>query len=126
MTETSNLPADDESTLQLDLHEVQEVLARQRRVENLVHRQDMPRHELVENLVHKQHLNELQHRLGTMSSARIARILEALPQDDGLLLWEMIGPERGEEVLNELSDSVKHLPASSLTSVAPSCSTPSN
>jgi len=107
MTETSNLPADDESTLQLDLHEVQEVLARQRRVENLVHRQDMPRHELVENLVHKQHLNELQHRLGTMSSARIARILEALPQDDGLLLWEMIGPERGEEVLNELSDTVR-------------------
>jgi magnesium transporter len=67
----------------------------------------MPRHELVENLVHKQHLNELKHRLEAMSSARIARILEALPQDDGLLLWEMIGSERGEEVLNELSDAVR-------------------
>jgi hypothetical protein len=40
--------------------EVQDLLARQKVVEDLVHRQDMrrqegPRHELVENLVHKQH-----------------------------------------------------------------------
>jgi len=114
MSDTSVTPAnDDHTTLQLDLREVQEVLARQKRVENLVHRQDMPRHELVENLVHKQHLNELKHRLGQMSSAHIARILEALPQDDGLLVWELIGPERGEEVLNELSDSVRETLAGS-------------
>jgi magnesium transporter len=106
-------PEDDPATLQLDLREVQEVLARQKRVESLVHRQDMPRHELVENLVHKQHLNELKQRLGLMSSARIARILEALPQDDGLLVWELIGPERGEEVLNELSEAVRETLAGS-------------
>ncbi|MDE2598625.1 MAG: magnesium/cobalt transporter CorA [Rhodocyclaceae bacterium] len=107
------LVEDDPATLQLDLRAVQEVLARQKRVENLVHRQDMPRHELVENLVHKQHLNELKHRLGLMSSARIARILEALPQDDGLLVWELIGSERGEEILNELSDAVRETLAGS-------------
>lgn len=108
MSETSTPPEDDDSTaVQLDLREVQELLARQKRVESLVHRQDMPRHELVENLVHKQHLNELKHRLEAMPSARIARILEALPQDDGLLLWELIGPERGEAVLNELSEAVR-------------------
>jgi magnesium transporter len=114
MSDTPVTPAeDDPATLQLDLREVQEVLARQKRVESLVHRQDMPRHELVENLVHKQHLNELKQRLGLMSSARIARILEALPQDDGLLVWELIGPERGEEVLNELSEAVRETLAGS-------------
>ena len=114
MSDTPVNPAEDDSAaLQLDLREVQELLARQRRVENLVHRQDMPRHELVEGLVHKQHLNELKQRLGLMTPARIARILEALPQDDGLLLWELIGPERGEEVLNELSDAVRETLAGS-------------
>ncbi|HWU84144.1 MAG TPA: magnesium/cobalt transporter CorA [Rhodocyclaceae bacterium] len=108
MTEPSLTPAEEEdAALQLDLRAVQDLLARQKRVENLVHRQDMPRHELVENLVHKQHLNELKQRLGQMSSARIARTLEALPQDDGLLVWELIGPERGEDVLNELSEAVR-------------------
>ena len=114
MSDTPVNPAEDDSAaLQLDLREVQDLLARQRRVENLVHRQDMPRHELVEGLVHKQHLNELKQRLGLMTPARIARILEALPQDDGLLLWELIGPERGEEVLNELSDAVRETLAGS-------------
>jgi magnesium transporter len=114
MSDTPVTPADDDSiALQLDLREVQDLLARQRRVENLVHRQDMPRHDLVEGLVHKQHLNELKQRLGLMTPARIARILEALPQDDGLLLWELIGPERGEEVLNELSEAVRETLAAS-------------
>ena len=114
MSDTPVNPAeDDNAALQLDLREVQDRLARQRRVENLVHRQDMPRHELVEGLVHKQHLSELKQRLGLMTPARIARILEALPQDDGLLLWELIGPERGEEVLNELSDAVRETLAGS-------------
>ncbi len=61
------------------LREVQVLLARQKRVENLVHRQDMPRHDLVENLVHKQHLTELQRKLEDLHSADIAYILEALP-----------------------------------------------
>ena len=114
MSDTPVTPADDDSAaLQLDLREVQDLLARQRRVENLVHRQDMPRHELVEGLVHKQHLNELKQRLEHMTPARIARILEALPQDEGLLLWELIGPECSENVLNELSDAVRETLAGS-------------
>ncbi|HTH95176.1 MAG TPA: magnesium/cobalt transporter CorA [Rhodocyclaceae bacterium] len=106
MTDTSS-PIDDNEALRLDLRDVQSLLSRQKRVENLVHRQDMPRHELVENLVHKQHLNELKYRLASMPSARIARVLEALPHDDGLLVWELIGTERGEEILNELSDTMR-------------------
>ncbi|MDP2133027.1 MAG: magnesium transporter, partial [Sulfuritalea sp.] len=58
--------------MQDSLREVQVLLARQKRVENLVHRQDMPRHELIESLVHKQHVAELQQRLDEMHPADIA------------------------------------------------------
>ena len=92
---------------QHDLRIVQELLARQRRVESLVHRQDMPRHDLVENLVHKQHLSELKARLDRMPPDRVARILEALPQDDSVLVWEMVAADRGDEILDELSDALR-------------------
>ncbi|TRZ91701.1 MAG: magnesium and cobalt transport protein CorA [Rhodocyclaceae bacterium] len=94
-----------EETQQLRI--VQELLARQRRVENLVHRQDMPRHDLVENLVHKQHLSELKARLDRMPPDCVARILEALPQDDSVLEWEMVAPDRGNEILDELSEALR-------------------
>ncbi|MEI8164497.1 MAG: CorA family divalent cation transporter [Betaproteobacteria bacterium] len=90
-----------------DLTAVQSLLARQRRVENLVHRQDMPRHQLVENLVHKQHLSELKARLDRMPPDRVALILEALPPDDGILVWELVAPDRGEEILDELPDALR-------------------
>jgi magnesium transporter len=86
---------------------VQELLARQRRVENLVHRQDMPRHDLVENMVHKQHLSELKARLDRMPPDCVARILEVLPQDDSVLVWEIVAPDRGNEILSELSDALR-------------------
>ncbi len=92
---------------QHDLRIVQELLARQRRVESLVHRQDMPRHDLVESLVHKQHLSELKGRLDRMPPDRVARILEALPQDDSVQVWEMVAPDRGNEILDELSDALR-------------------
>ncbi len=92
---------------QHDLAIVQSLLARQRRVENLVHRQDMPRHELVENLVRKQHLSELKTRLDQMPPNRVALILEVLLQDDGILVWELVAPDRGQEILDELPDALR-------------------
>ena len=106
----SSTPADALDTSeeeQQHLTMVQELLARQRRVENLVHRQDMPRHQLVEGLVHKQHLSELKVLLDRMPPDRVARILEALPQDDSVLVWEMVAADRGDEILDELSDALR-------------------
>ena len=106
----SSTPADTLETSeeeQRHLTMVQELLARQRRVEGLVHRQDMPRHQLVEGLVHKQHLAELKALLGRMPPDRVARILEALPQDDSILVWEMVAADRGDEILDELSDALR-------------------
>ena len=97
--------------LQHRLTEVQHLIERHRVVENLVHRQEMHRHDLVEGLVHKQHLNELQHKLETMHSADIAYILEALPLDERLLVWDLVKAERDGEILLEVSDAVKEPPS---------------
>ncbi len=89
-------PTEQPDNLQDSLREVQALLARQKRVEGLVHRQEMPRHDL----------DELRGKLAQMDPAGIARILEALPQDECLLVWELVAPERGSAILDELSEAV--------------------
>lgn len=105
MSENSHLADTDD--LQEHLAEVQTLLARHKLVEDLVHRQEMPKHDLVEGLVHKQHLSELQHKLDKMHSADIAYILEALPVDERLLVWDLVKAERDGEILLEVSDAVR-------------------
>ncbi|MDK9701647.1 MAG: magnesium transporter [Sulfuritalea sp.] len=109
--------------MQDSLREVQVLLARQKRVESLVHRQDMPKHELIEKLVHQQHANELQHRLDEMHPADIAYILEALPLDERLLVWDLAKADRDGDILLEVSDAVReslieHMAPSELVAAA--------
>jgi magnesium transporter len=76
-------------------------------VEGLVHRQEMPRHELVENLVHKQHIAELRNKLDELHPADVAYILEALPLDERLFVWDLVKTERDGDILLEVSDAVR-------------------
>ena len=89
------------------LRQVMDLIARHRLVENLVHKQDMPRHELVESLVHKQNLAELQKKLDQLHPADVAYILEALPLEDRLLVWDLVKAERDGDILIEVSDAVR-------------------
>ena len=111
MTENQDLREEarhqDQDELMQHLKEVQQVLSRHKLVESLVHRQDMPRHELVEGLVHKQHLVELQKKLDELHPADIAYILEALPLDERLLVWDLVKADRDGEILLEVSDAVR-------------------
>ena len=105
MAEThERLEAED---LQQNLREVQDLLRRQRMVENLVHRQEMPKHDLVEQLVHKQHLAELRAKLDRLHPADIAHILEALPPEERLTVWDLVKADRDGEILLEVSDAVR-------------------
>ncbi|TAH45518.1 MAG: magnesium transporter [Betaproteobacteria bacterium] len=104
MTQEEERHADD---VQQHLREVQALLARQKVVEDLVHRQDMPRHELVENLVHKQHEAGLRAKLDELHPADIAYILEALPPEQRLYVWDLVKAERDGEILLEVSDAVR-------------------
>ncbi|OMG53262.1 magnesium transporter [Azonexus hydrophilus] len=97
----------DAEDLQERLAEVQTLLARHKLVEDLVHRQEGPRHDLVEDIVHKQHLHELQNKLEPMHPADIAYILEALPPDERLIVWDLVKAEHDGEILLEVSDAVR-------------------
>jgi len=93
--------------LQQDLEVVRELLRRHRIVESLVERQEGPRRDLVESLVHKQHLAELRSRLENMHPADIAYILEALPRDERLIVWDLVKSEADGEILLEVSEAVR-------------------
>src|SRR3977135_1871886 len=91
--------------LQKQLNEVQELLHRHKVVENLVGRQDMPKHGLVEQLVHKQHLAELGGKLYRLHPADIAFVLEALPLEERLAVWDLVKADRDGEILVEVEEA---------------------
>ena len=106
MAETA-APTKDLEDLQEDLREVQDLLRRHRIVEGLVRRQEIPGHELVESLVHQQNVAELRAKLDRIHPADIAYILEALPLDERLVVWDLVKAERDGEILLEVSDAVR-------------------
>ena len=94
-------------SLQQSLQQVINLLNKHRLVEELVHKQDMPKHSLVELLVHKQNLAELQKKLDELHPADVAYILEALPIEERLQVWDLVKAERDGEILLEVSDAVR-------------------
>jgi len=86
---------------------VQDLLSKQKLVESIVHGAQAPKQELVESLVHRQHLAELQTKLSRMHVGDIAHILEALPLDDRLTIWQQVKDRRGGDILLEVSDAVR-------------------
>src|SRR6185312_7538147 len=93
-------------SVQETLEQVRELLHKHQLVESLVHNQDMRKHELVESLVHKQNLAELQSKLDKLHPADVAYILEALPLEERLVVWDRVKAERDGEILLEVSDAV--------------------
>ena len=96
-----------QDTVQEHLHEVQGLLAKNKLIEQLTHRQAMKKHDLVEDLVHRQNLALLRHKLEALHPADVAYVLEALPLDERLVVWDLVKAERDGEILLELSDAVR-------------------
>jgi magnesium transporter len=94
-------------SVQESLERVTELLRKHELVEGLVQRQQGPRQELVENLVHKLHLVELRKLLDSLHPADAAHILESVPLEQRLIVWELVRGERGGEILLEVSDAVR-------------------
>ncbi|WP_372591523.1 magnesium transporter [Guyparkeria sp.] len=67
---------------------------------------DVPR-VLVEEVVRNQQLSRLAEKIERLHAADIAKVLESLPQEERLVAWELVRPERDGEVLLEVSDSVR-------------------
>lgn len=93
------------------LAEVQALLRKQQVIESVVHNQQShvnpERQSLVEGLVHRQHLSELGQKLDQLHPADVAYVLESLPIDERLFVWEQIHSDRDGDILLELSDSVR-------------------
>ncbi len=103
-------PARDPEEAQRALARVQGVLEKQQRVESLVHREQMPAEDkkpLVEALVHRQHLMELKSVVDGLHPADIAFVLEALPPEERLLVWDSVKSEVDGLVLLEVSEAVR-------------------
>ena len=96
-----------QESLQDRLAQVIELLHRHRLVEDLAHRQEGQHQERVEQLVHRQNLVELQRKLEVLHPADVAHILEALPLDDRLTVWQLVKSDRDGDILLEVSDAVR-------------------
>lgn len=86
---------------------VVKLLQRQKLVEGMVQTQTSPRNNLVEGVVHRQHQVELQHVIQQLSTHEVVAILESLSIEDGKLLWPQIDIERQNDILWELSESLR-------------------
>ncbi|WP_329743142.1 magnesium transporter [Dyella sp. A6] len=83
------------------------LLQRQKLIERVAHDQHGPRQERLETLVHRQNRAELQHHLERLHPADLAYILEALPLNDRLAVWQLVRADRDGEILLEVSDAVR-------------------
>ena len=94
-------------SLSESLQQVISLLEKHKLIEGLVHKQEMAKHDLVESIVHKQNLSELQKKLDLLHTADVAYILEALPLEQRLDVWEVVKVERDGDILLEVSDAVR-------------------
>jgi len=67
----------------------------------------LERHRLGDGFAYNQDIGELQKKLDDLHPADVAHILEALPLEDRLNLWDLVKADRDGEILLEVSDSVR-------------------
>ena len=89
------------------LQDVNDLLGKNKIVEDLVDKQEMPKQKLIKYLVQKQNLSALGKLLNSLHPADVAFILESLPLDDRLIVWDLVRADRDGEILLEVSDSVR-------------------
>lgn len=104
MEQTNMIQAD---SVKDDLLEVQELLAKHRLVGEVARRQDSPRKEVVDSLVQRQHVAELRRLLARLPTVSVTLILNALPDEDRLVVWKELAEERLDDILELLSDEIR-------------------
>jgi len=89
------------------IDQIHNLLGKQKLVDGLVDKQDIPKQKLIKNLVNKQNLNTLMRLLNDLHPADIADILESLPIEERLIVWDLVKSENDGEILIEVSDAVR-------------------
>ncbi len=96
-----------ETRLTQNLGEIVRLLDRHRVLEAMAHQQEGPKKDLLEQLQHRQNVAELGRRLDAMHAADIAYVIEALPPEDRLSVWQQVRANQRPDVFVETSDSVR-------------------
>ena len=96
---------DNPSSVQDSLQQVTELLLRRRQL--LSQRPDVSHPWQVEELLDKQDSTALQLKLDQLHPADVAYILEAMPLDERLIVWDLIKADRDGDILLEVSDAVR-------------------
>jgi len=100
--------------LQEHLQRVIYILSERKLAEELA--QHIPQQDLRAAPEQKQNLAELQNLLDRLHPADVAHILEALPLEDRLTIWDLVKAERDGEILLEVSDAVRETLIASMNS----------
>lgn len=94
-----------DTTASIHLKRISEMLMRHKLVAGIQQGQDSPRGEVVKTLLHRQQLADLHNATAQLSVQDLSLVLEALPIEDAVLLWEQVPESRENEILWEMSDS---------------------
>jgi magnesium transporter len=89
------------------LEQVTELLRKHKLAAELADEEHKPPRDRVEELVHRHDLEALQRELDRLHPADVAYILEALPLDERLIVWNLVKADRDGEILLEVSDAVR-------------------
>jgi magnesium transporter len=89
------------------LEQVRELLRRHKAAAESAYPDARASRARVEELVHEGNLEALQRELERLHPADVAYILEALPLDERLIVWDLVKADRDGEILLEVSDAVR-------------------
>ena len=94
-------------SLNIVIEQINTLLDKHKIVETLVEKQDAPKQKIIKNLVNKQNINKLERLLANLHPADIADILESLPIEARLIVWDLVKVESDGDILVEVSDAVR-------------------
>ena len=89
------------------LEQIDFLLGKQNATESMIDVEDSVKRKLIKNLANRENLKFLQTLLNNLHSSDVADILEALPLDRRLTIWELVKSENDGDILVEVSDAVR-------------------
>jgi len=89
------------------LKQIDVLLGKQNTPEIMADVENSAKHKLIKNLANKENLKSLQNLLNNLHPSDVADILEALPLERRLTIWELVKSENDGDILVEVSDVVR-------------------
>jgi len=89
------------------LEQIDFLIGKQNSIESTIDGEESVKHKLIKNLSNKENIKSLQNLLNNLHPSDVADILEALPLERRLTIWELVKSENDGDILVEVSDTVR-------------------